>query len=316
MNPLPIPAQPTFWQRIKFDAGNFNFAPWELVIMRLCFAALVYWAIKWEVGSLNEADPKKLTGLAHFINLDWLRNLGPMILWKGITIAGLAMYVGGILPVLGLFPALFLSIGIGTLANSQGAANHSTQLVSMILLGQFLVYAIPLFKDAAVDAKSWLFPSARVHQRMAYVSLVVFAACYVIAGYVKLRNSDWEWVDRVPYLAVELQKSNWSEYYDTLTPVPGTLQTVVNLMTDHPNLARIFFGGGLLVELLCFLALIGRRWALGYGIVIIIMHLSISRLMQLDFNYHMVAALIFLINLPGLKKTLSKPDPLAVPGVV
>ena len=49
-------------------------------------------------------------------------------------------------PLLGLLPALFFAIGIGTLDASQGANNHSTQLCSMILLGQFLVYAAPWLK--------------------------------------------------------------------------------------------------------------------------------------------------------------------------
>jgi hypothetical protein len=296
---------PTFQSRLSGDVRVFDFNKLELTCMRLGFALLVFFAIKWEFSSLGPADPKKLTGLTHLVNLDWLRSLSPMWLWKAITAGGLLLYVLGIVPVLGLFPALFFSIGIGTLANSQGAANHSTQLVSMLLLGQFLVYAIPLLKDTATTAKSWLAPHEGIQQRMAYVSMVVFAAGYVIAGFIKLHNSDWEWIQRVPYLAVELQKSNWSEYYDTLTPVPASLETVVSMMTNHPNVARLLFGGGLLLELLAFLCLLGRRWALGIGIAIIIMHLSISRLMQLDFWYHMAAALIFLINVPGLKRTLT-----------
>ncbi|MEZ0277025.1 MAG: hypothetical protein ACAH88_19100, partial [Roseimicrobium sp.] len=63
---------------------------------------------------------------------------------------------------------------------------------------------------------------------------------------------------------------------------------------------------GLLIELGAFLIVLGRRWAFFYGIAIIIMHLSISRLMQLDFWYHILAALIFLVNIPGLKRTFGR----------
>ncbi|MEZ0390464.1 MAG: hypothetical protein ACAI34_25520, partial [Verrucomicrobium sp.] len=209
---------------------------------------------------------------------------------------------------LALVPAVFFSIGIGTLANSQGAANHSTQLISMILLGQFIAYLWPRKEELGAAPSSWVLPSLSVHQKGIYVSMVVFAASYVVSAYMKLDNSDWKWIQNVPNLAVELQKSNWSEYYDTLTPVPDSLNAVVDMMHNHPNFARILFGSGLFIELFAFLALMGRRWAFFYGIIIILFHLSVSRLMQLDFWYHMGAALFFLVNLPGIKKTFSKPD--------
>ena len=60
----------------------------------------------------------------------------------------------------------------------------------------------------------------------------------------------------VPGLALELQKTNLSAYYDTLEPVPQVLTTAVNLMNEHPTLARMFFGGGLLIEL----SLFWRSW--------------------------------------------------------
>jgi hypothetical protein len=90
--------------------------------------------------------------------------------------------------------------------------------------------------------------------------------------------------------------------------VPQVLATTVNLMNEHPTLARIFFGAGLLTELFAFLALLGRRWAFFYGLAIVVMHLSISHLMQLDFWYHIWAAVIFLLNLPGIARTFRKDD--------
>lgn len=281
----------------------FKFASWEMILMRLGFAVLVFMAIKWEVASLSKADPKKLTGLAHLVNLDFFRHLKPVWPWQVVTGAGLAAYVVGFLPAIGLLPALFFSIGIGTLANSQGAANHSTQLVSMILLGQFVTYAV-------VACRGGLARPAEGSQRwVIHTSLVIFAAAYVVSACMKLDNSDMEWIQRVPSLALELQKSNWSEYYDTLTPVPESLNRVVTLMTDHPGLARVVFGSGLFIELLAFLALFGRRWAFFTGLAIIVMHLSISQLMQLDFGYHMAAAMLFLVNLPGIGRTFSREVP-------
>jgi hypothetical protein len=184
----------------------------------------------------------------------------------------------------------------------------------MILLGQFLVYAFPKMPREKLRAMSWLMPDAVIDRRAIYVSLVIFAASYVVCGWVKLQNSDWHWFHNVvPGLALELQKTNWSEYYDTLQPVPPTLASVVSLMTEHPTLARLFFGCGLLLELFAFLALLGRRWAFFYGLAIIVLHLTISHLMQLDFWYHIWAAVIFLLNLPGLRWTFGSSSGMELP---
>lgn len=291
----------------RFDAADFQLGQLELILMRLGFAVLIFFTIKWETGNLGKVDPDNAVGLAKFLDLTFFAQMKGMIVWQIVTVVGLLAYVVGRLPVVGLLPALFFAIGIGTLNASQGAHNHSTQLCSMILLGQFLVYALPWMRDDRFRAASWTAPEIDIHRRAIYVTLVIFAAGYVVCGWVKLQNSDWLWFHKVvPGLALELQKSNWSAYYDTLEPVPAVLTTTVNLMNEHPTLARIFFGGGLLIELFAFLALLGRRWAFFYGLAIIVLHLSISQLMQLDFWYHIWAAVIFLLNLPGLGTTFSR----------
>lgn len=280
-----------------------------MTIMRLLFAALVFFAIKWETGNLHpvKTNDDDAVGLARLVSLDFLIHLKPVLLWQIVTILGLIAYVASMLPAVGLLPALFFTLCIGSLNASQGALNHSTQLVAMILLGQYLVYAVPLVLGRKGPTLSWLMPEDAVHRRAIYVSLVIFAACYVVSGWVKLDNSDWKWMGNVvPGLALELQKTNWSAYYDTLEPVPAALTSVVALMNDHPTLARLFFGAGLLIELGAFLILLGRRWAFFYGIAIVVMHLSISRLMQLDFWYHILAALIFVVNVPGVKATFAR----------
>ncbi len=275
--------------------------------MRLGFAVLVFFSIKWETSSLSPVKPDNAVGLAKLLPLDFLIHLTPVLLWQVVTAAGLLAYVASLLPVAGLFPALFFAVGIGTLNASQGADNHSTQLVALILLGQFLVYALPFVRENRGIRAAWGMPDDTVHRRAIYVSLVIFAACYVVCGWVKLDNSDWKWMRNVvPGLALELQKTNWSAYYDTLEPVPAVLTSTIQLMNDHPTLARVFFGTGLLIELGAFLIMLGRKWAFFYGIAIVVLHLSISRLMQLDFWYHIWAAVILLINLPGVAKTFAK----------
>jgi hypothetical protein len=294
-------------KRFRFDAADFQLSQIEMIFMRLGFAVLIFFTIKWETGNLDSVDPKKAVGLAKFINLTFFAKMGATGLWKWLTAMSLAVYVTGRLPVLSLLPAVFFAIGIGTLNASQGAHNHSTQLCSLILLGQFLVYAWPKFAGEKLRTENWMMPDLLIHRRAIYVSMVIFAACYVVSAWAKLDNAGVGWFYKVvPGLALELQKTNWSSYYDTLAPVPHVLATTVNLMNEHPTLARMFFGMGLLIELFAFLALVGRRWAFFYGLAIIALHLSISQLMQLDFWYHIWAAVIFLLNLPGILYTFGK----------
>lgn len=269
----------------------------EMGIMRAGFAALVYYTIKWETGAWT--TQKFPNGIAHWTDLTWISQSPPGWGLKVLTLAGLAAYVAGWFPALGLLPTLFFSIVIGTLGNSQGAINHSTQLVTMILLAQFLVYVIPHKLGVGRASRHWMRPGQLTQQQVIWWSTIVIAASYVVCGVMKLTNSNFLWLYEAPYLAVQLLKTNWANYHDTLEMPPGWLQTVTQTLVDHPNLARLFFGCGLLIELGAFTVLINRWWALAGGLVIIAMHLSISQVMSLNFQTHIYAVLIFLVNIPG-----------------
>lgn len=283
-----------WWQPTVFDYGRL-----ELFVMRLLFAPLAFDMIKWETARYT--TQKFPHGMAHFVDLTWLAKHPPGIVAKGITIAGLVLYVAGIAPVLGLLPLLFFALTIGTLITSQSQnVNHSWQLLTLILLAQFLVYAWPRSRQALLR------PDLELHRLATYASTVVIAAAYVVCGIVKLTNSHFQWIQKVPNLSLQVLKSNWAGYYDTLHQPPEWLMKATQAIVDYPNLARVFFGSGLLIELLGFVILINRRWAFWGGTMIILLHLSISKVMDLHFEYHMAAALIFLVNLPGLKKTFSR----------
>ena len=293
MSTSPSPALPAPW----WHAGVFDYSKIELFVMRLLFSALIFETIKWETAPYK--TQRNPTGLAHFFDFTWLAEHPPGLFWQAVTIAGLAIYVLGLLPAIGLAPICTFAVMIGTLVCSK-AMHHSWQLVTLIALAQFLVYAWPRGKP------NFFKPTLEVHRLAIYASTVVFAASYVVCGIVKLVNSDFQWIHKVPFLSVQLLKSNWSSYYDTLEPVAPWLTQATQLIVDYPNLARLFFGAGLLIELGAFVILISRKWAFFGGLTIIALHLSISVVMQLNFWYHIVAALIFLVNVPGLKRTFAR----------
>lgn len=284
-----------WWQPIRFE-----WTALELFVMRLGFAALAFWNIKWETRPFT--TQKFPNGLAHFIDFTWLADPPPSLFVQGAVIAFLALYVIGILPALGLLPLAFFSVSIGTLLNSQGAINHSWQLVTMMGLAQLIVYTWPRGKW---EWSLLLKPDLERHRQAAWAALIVIAASYVVCGVVKLENSDGMWLHRAPWLAVQLYKTHYSAFYDTLQMPPEWLQNVTEILVQNPNLARLVFGAGLFIELAGFVILINRRWAFIGGLAIIALHLSISKIMSLNFEAHMLAVLIYCVNLPGLRRVWS-----------
>lgn len=284
-------------RRAWWQPGPFDWTALEMLLMRAGFAALVFYTIKWETGAWT--TQKFPNGIAHFTDLTWIARFPPGQWLQGLTLAGLVSYVAGWLPGAGLLPALFFSMVIGTLGNSQGAINHSTQMVTMMLLAQFLVYLIPRGPGVQNPTKHWVRPSFEAQRQVIWWTTVVIAASYVVSGVVKLTNSSFMWLRDAPYLAVQLLKTNWSHYHDTLELPPAWLQSLTVTLVDHPNVARMVFGSGLLIELLGFAVLINRCWALAGGLTIIALHLSISQIMNLNFLTHIFAVLIFLVNVPG-----------------
>ncbi len=289
------PALPRWWQPRPFDLGAM-----EMFVMRAAFATLAFWNIKWETAPYIEQ--KFPNGLAHFIDLTWLGHHPPSDLTQYGVIGFLILYVIGFFPALGFLPTAVFATLIGTLLNSQGAINHSWQMVTMIGLAQLIVYAWPRQTESGLTWSILIRPDLQRHRQAVFASLNVIAASYVVCGIVKLINSDGLWIYKAPLLAVQLLKTHYSHFYDTLNMPPEWLQTITEFLLENPNFARLLFGSGLLIELLGFVILISRRWSFLGGIVIIALHLSISRLMNLNFEAHMIAVLIYCVNLPGILK--------------
>ncbi len=287
-----VESKTRWWQPVRFEWSAL-----ELFVMRFGFAVLAFWNIKWETKPFT--TQKFPNGLAHFFDFTWLAHHPPGELVQGLVMAFLVLYVVGLFPALGLLPIAFFATAIGTLLNSQGAINHSWQLVTMMGLAQLLVYAWPR-KGAGFSVM--LKPDLERHRQAAWAAMIVIAASYVVCGVVKLENSDGLWLHKAPWLAVQLYKTHYSAFYDTLSMPPEWLQHITEFLVQNPNMARLIFGAGLFIELAGFVILINRRWAVIGGLAIIALHLSISKIMSLNFEAHMVAVLIYAVNLPGLGK--------------
>ena len=165
-----------WWQPAPFEYSALN-----LLLIRLGYALLVFWNTKWETSKLTSQDAPN--GIARYFDLTWLGHHPPGWGLKGFTLAGLLLYVIGILPVLGLLPMLFFSICIGTLILSQGEIQHSWQLVALVGLAQFAVYAVHWRKA--------LRPTREMQRLAAYWGTVAIAGSYVTCGLIKLGVRDF-----------------------------------------------------------------------------------------------------------------------------
>jgi hypothetical protein len=99
---------------------------------------------------------------------------------------------------------------------------------------------------------------------------------------------------------VAIAKTNTKSYLNIREPADHLALTVPQLIIEHPALTRLFFGLGFALELLAFVALMGRWPAVFIGGSLICMHDMIARVMDLHFSIFERLAFIFLVNAPWL----------------
>jgi len=267
---------------------------WEWFLMRLFFAPLVWLDLDSPkvYQYTTQPEPKGIASLG--IDLTWLSNdwVYPGILW--VVGALLVPYVIGrglliVLPLLTL-----ISVMVRTLENSQGAIQHSHQIIALVLLAQTAV-AFWLLARRRRGLDPLPLPSRSYY--LFYTQGIV-AAAYVTAAVSKFFNSKGLWIWNSPYLTFDLVKSKRQAYYkkldETLTGAPEVALWVI----DHPMISRVAFGGAFFLELLAFVALAGRRWSLAVGLGVISLHQGIFFLMNLTFRNNELVALIFFVNVP------------------
>lgn len=284
---------------------------YELLLMRAFFAWVIHDSINWGRTFTTIVDPN---GLARITPLQdtllWFGNGENLKLIESWIWIPLALYVAGAIPVPAILSLLAITISVGTLENSDGGIGHSYQIVSLILLAQLGSLLFNAFRSRPPVAqlsksKRWLVPDIAMQNHATHLSKVTIAAAYVVCGVAKLIKSDFLWIHKVPLLSVQITKANLRDYYNTLEEKTDFVVTrIPQLVVEYPNVARVFFGGGLLLELTAFLALRGRRWAFFVGIALIFMHFMIDQIMSLTFWTHIYCLGIFFVNLPGIRQTL------------
>ena len=189
-----------------------------------------------------------------------------------------------------------LSIAVGTIANSQGAIGHYLQLVSLVLCAQTAAH----FYDMLARRRGKENPDRTTGEdRVISWSQQAIVATYLASALTKLIHTSGMWFFQSPLIAVQILKATDSDYYDRLNPADYNAGLpIAQWIAAHPILVALVLGAGLILELTTPLALLGRRYALFYGVSLIAFHQSVQRLMKLSFAYNEYLIWIYLVNLP------------------
>ena len=278
---------PASWREMVIEHAG-----WEMFLMRLFLLWPIWLGV---VGSVPDVQPHP-TGIAHFMDLTWLGfpsvQMGVKWIFGFCAVGYLLGWWKGVAS--GVMVAIL--IGKGTLLNSLGATDHTGQLLALVVLGQSMVYGFQ-------GKRGWTDNQAQVWA--IHWSKVIIAASYVSAGVCKLLVHDPLWIVRVPYMALQVMKTNLQNSANDGSLVISRLAMEFPYwVMEHPQLARVFFGVGLVLELMAFLALVGRGWALMVGVGLLGLHFGVEILMGLNFRNHSYLLVIFYVNAPWLGKWL------------
>ena len=298
--------RPSTWRRARWFRP-VPYRSWEMVAMRILFALVLLAAFPRRVP---KAEAGKEVGLAHWVSLDWLAQPGVLDVCRWILLVALMVYVGGRLMAFALPVVAFLTIAPATLANSQGADHHHLQVLGLAVLVQ-----VAWIGWRAVRRGEWWAPGRRTQVLNVFYTQQVIVATYLTTALWKLWKTQFGWIRESKYFPVQLVKTRDAHYYNKLEHGGGdssgwsagidawfakVTPQLETFLFAHPNLCRLVIGSGLLLELFAFLALIGRKSRVFYGGLLVMFHLIIGRVMNLNFEYNIYLLLIFFVNLPWL----------------
>ena len=272
---------------MKWRYSPVEYGPLERLLMRLLFALVAAAQIPASLAHLSISRPN---GLARVVDLSFLLN--PQVLagfryalWFMLVLYVLRVGWAVVLPYIAL-----LSLAVGSVNNSHGAISHTFQILSLVLVAQTAAYYYGKLRRLNRDA---------AENRMIFWSQQAIVATYLVSAITKLINSSGMWFFQTPYVAVQIVKTTEQSYYNTLDAASrGAGLAIADWIVQHPVLVALVMTAGFFVELLAPLALLGRRWALFFGLSLVLFHETIDRVMKLHFAFNEYLLWIYLVNVP------------------
>jgi hypothetical protein len=340
----------SLWRRMGrwiWRPEEITFARWEMALMRLLFALVMFdagskvWVLatdgpsavggRWsDLGVIPRVS--RFTGQPHphglalglekvGIRLTFLADerIGKLV--HGCFLGALGAYVLGLAMPVALGVLFGVLLVHGTFLNSQGSIHHHLQLLTCVTGAQWVASVLALRRGRA---RSWLRLDAAAENRLANWTQQVIAAGYVVSALSKLWMSKGAWMWEVPRFGIQLAKAVDQDYYDSLSHSTEAHVWLPDWLLDHPWLARLIFAPALPLEFCAFLLLRNRALGSLYALALIGFHCSVSTLMSLDFRYNVQMMIVYFVNVPfwlwwGLRgragQTIQAAGSAAAPGV-
>jgi len=287
----------------KLQPPVVPYGRWEAMLMRLCFAVLLWFNLPAFDKFPDQPTPVGLAAQPFGFDFTFVNDPATMSVLKGWLLPLLAIYVIGYLRWLPLIYMLALSLAVGTLKNSQhGEISHRFQIITMILLVQcgWHLLCAARWLYGRISGKQQRFHHGWNIDRMeVFASQSAIVAIYLTTAITKMIRSGGEWFWQVQNVGVDLQKTWGQDYYNTLSQdAPGWAVWVRETVTAHPWVAIVIFGPGLLAEFAAVLGLYGRTKAFVVGAALVVLHLGAIVVMKLEFEQNVFCLLIYFVNLP------------------
>ncbi len=204
----------------------------------------------------------------------------------------LLLYIFDIVPVIALLPPLIASFGHGTLWNSSGSIGHTTQIITLALLSQWLA---AIWVQYCQLRRKPLPNDFTAQQLAADWARQVIMSTYVVSAISKLLQSKGLWVEDAPYMGLQIMKALGMAKYGDYGP-GRELEWLAQFMLEHPLLSQIAIGAALPLELFAFVGLLNRRMALFFGIGLFLFHSTITEVLHLGFVFHKILLVVLFIN--------------------
>jgi len=277
---------------------------WEAMLMRLFFSALLWFNLPVYEKFPEQPKPIGISAEPFEIDFTFASDPATMATLKWILVPALVIYVIGYVRWLPLLYMLILSMAVGTLKNSQGAISHRFQIITLILLVQcgWHMWCAGRWGFGRIAKRPYRFTHGWNVDRMEiFVSQSAIAAIYLSTAITKMIRSGGEWLWQIQYVGVDLQKTWGQAFYNDYPNQPADPAWAVwikDTVTEHPWVAIVLFGPGLLAEFGAVLGLYGRGKAFVIGILLVILHVGAITVMKLEFQQNIYCLLIFFVNVP------------------
>ena len=236
---------------------------------------------------VSTSDPKGLCTLfdCNVLQFQWVKILMGLVL-----IVSSILYVREQWMLMTTISLTIISLVVFSAGESNGIAARC-EILTAVLIAQVAAYTKYMFTK---DAKS-------LSQDRIRYSIQIIVALYMLAVLSKIRASDFDWIYSNDPLAINAKVAILRFKADFgIEGLEIYANFMYKLFSNNPNFVASFLVISLIVEGLIFIALFGKRWAISYGVLLIIFHSTIFLTMFVFVPPFLLCVFVYLLNGPFL----------------